>query len=102
MYKRLLFGFICAFIVLAGVWHTAVAGEFYIVKPGDTLSKIALAHNTTVAELARLNHIRNPNLIYAGQRLIIPGLEPTGPTGPWPDYARSHADWHTRAATGRP
>lgn len=44
----------------------------YIVRPGDTLYAIAVAHNTTVSELVRLNAIRDPNLIYPGQRLILP------------------------------
>ncbi|MGE5553361.1 MAG: polysaccharide deacetylase family protein [Betaproteobacteria bacterium] len=44
----------------------------YIVRPGDTLYAIAAAHNTTVSELVRLNAIRDPNLIYPGQRIILP------------------------------
>lgn len=47
-------------------------GNIYIVKKGDTLSRIALKFNTTVRELARLNNIRNVNLIYIGQILQIP------------------------------
>ena len=42
---------------------------------GDTLSKIALEYETTVEEIASLNNIKNPNLIYAGDSLIIPGKE---------------------------
>lgn len=45
------------------------------IKKGDTLSEIAIKYNTTVAELVRLNNIKNPNLIYAGATLIIPGKE---------------------------
>ena len=44
----------------------------YIVKRGDTLSQIALKFSTTVSAIARLNNIKNVNLIYTGQRLIIP------------------------------
>ena len=44
----------------------------YIVKPGDTLSGIALRFGTTYQEIAAYNNISNPNLIYAGQRLLIP------------------------------
>ena len=43
----------------------------YIVKPGDTLSQIAMKYGTTVSEIARLNGIRNVNLIYPGQVLEI-------------------------------
>lgn len=44
----------------------------YKIKVGDTLSKIARAHNTTVSELARLNNILNINLIRAGKVIKIP------------------------------
>ena len=43
----------------------------YIVKKGDTLSKIALNYDTSVTKIATENGIQNPNLIYPGQRLII-------------------------------
>ena len=43
----------------------------YKVKRGDTLSEIAQTHNTTVRHLAQINGIRNPNLIYAGEIIII-------------------------------
>lgn len=56
------------------------------IKQGDTLSKIAAANSTTVAELLKANlGITNPNLIYAGKTLTIPttgvGLEKTLPAG---------------------
>lgn len=44
---------------------------YYYVKRGDTLSHIALWYNTTVENLVRLNNIKNPDLIYIGQRLLI-------------------------------
>ena len=43
-----------------------------IIKWGDTLSQLALEYNTTVEVLAQLNNIENPNLIYAGNTLIVP------------------------------
>lgn len=42
------------------------------IKWGDTLYKIAKQYNTTVEELVKLNNISNPNLIYAGNTLIVP------------------------------
>ncbi len=45
----------------------------HIVQPGETLYSIARAYGVDVYELARVNYLVNPNLIYAGQRLIIPG-----------------------------
>ena len=43
----------------------------YKVQRGDTLSEIAQKHNTTVAHLAQINNIKNPNLIYTGEIIII-------------------------------
>lgn len=45
--------------------------NYYTVKPGDTLGKIARAHNTTVDNLVKLNNIKNPDVISAGQKLIL-------------------------------
>jgi LysM repeat protein/GH25 family lysozyme M1 (1,4-beta-N-acetylmuramidase) len=45
----------------------------YKVRKGDTMSQIAAAHGVTLTALERANPtVRNPNLIYAGQTLIIP------------------------------
>lgn len=51
----------------------------YTVKKGDTLSGIALLHNTTVEALASTNGIQNVNLIHMGQVLQIPTKESTKP-----------------------
>lgn len=48
----------------------------YVVQPGDTAYSIAVRHGTTVWVLARANNLANPNWIYAGQRLVIPGGQP--------------------------
>lgn len=45
----------------------------YVVQPGDTLSKIAAEHGTTVAAIAEANGITNVNYLFIGQELIIPG-----------------------------
>ena len=45
--------------------------ETYKVVRGDTLSEIAVRFNTTVSYLAKLNNIKNVNLIYVGQVLKI-------------------------------
>ena len=47
------------------------SSTLYTVKRGDTLSEIAMRYRTTVSTLAGINGIRNPNLIYPGQRIII-------------------------------
>lgn len=43
----------------------------YEVKSGDTLSEIAKKYGTTVDNLVKKNGIKNPNLIYVGQRLEV-------------------------------
>jgi len=45
----------------------------YTIVPGDTLGRIAARFGTTYQAIAALNGISNPNLIYAGQVLKIPG-----------------------------
>ena len=45
--------------------------EYYTIKQGDTLSKIAQKFNTTVNQLVSWNNIKNANLIYAGQKIRV-------------------------------
>ena len=45
----------------------------YVVKSGDTLSKIAAQYGTTYQKLAEYNNIANPSLIRVGQQIKIPG-----------------------------
>lgn len=55
--------------------HSATAGaasKTYLVKPGDTLFRIAAVHGTTVAALKSANQLHATQL-KAGQRLILPG-----------------------------
>ena len=45
---------------------------YHHVVPGDTLGKIAAKYGTTVKKLMALNpHIKNENLIYAGDTLRV-------------------------------
>jgi LysM repeat protein len=44
----------------------------HVVRSGETLSSIAARYGTTVARLASANHLANPNLIIAGERLRVP------------------------------
>jgi lysozyme len=61
--------------VPAGTTTTPPQTNFikYLIKPGDTLFAIALAHHTTVDAIVKANpQITNPNLIFAGETLNIP------------------------------
>lgn len=58
----------------------APTSETYTVQPGDTLASIAQQYGITIEELARVNNIKNVNLLSIGQILIIPA------TARAPDY----------------
>lgn len=51
---------------------TVAKSSIYTVQKGDTLRRIANAHNTTPQELARANNITNIDIIKVGQHLLIP------------------------------
>lgn len=55
-----------------------IGPETYIVQRGDFLDSIARRYDLSQSELLELNNLTNPNLIYAGQELIvsIPTLDP--------------------------
>jgi LysM repeat protein len=52
---------------------TALALAAYLVQPGDTLSGIAASHGVSLAAVEAANPNLDPNVIYAGQTLDIPG-----------------------------
>ena len=54
------------------ILNTNVSQEtIYIVKSGDTLSGIAQKYKTSYQKIASDNNIKNPNLIFPGQKLVI-------------------------------
>jgi LysM repeat protein len=65
----------------------------HVVKRGEYLKLIAARYGTTVSAIVRLNGIKNPNLIYPGQRLKIPvRCSQPGP-GPTPQPPSSSKPW---------
>lgn len=50
-------------------------GPVYVVQSGDTLNIIAARFNVSVDDLIAVNNIENPNMLAAGQELVIPGLQ---------------------------
>lgn len=56
-----------------------VGTSSYVIQPGDVLSRIAANFGVLLRDLVELNGISNPDRIYAGQSLTIPGNEVTIP-----------------------
>ncbi len=52
---------------------TSVPTQYHVVQLGEGLASIADDYGMTVEQIAALNDITNPDLIYAGQRLIVAG-----------------------------
>ncbi len=69
--------------------------KIHVVKRGEYLKLIAARYGTTVSVLVKLNGIRNPNLIYPGQRLKVPVPCPK-PPGPVPTPPPSEGAWKGR------
>jgi murein DD-endopeptidase MepM/ murein hydrolase activator NlpD len=63
-------------LVIPGQGSAAAPADYEVVS-GDTLSRIARQHGTTVATLAQLNGLAPPYTIKIGQRLHLPGGAPT-------------------------
>ncbi|MCH6256660.1 LysM peptidoglycan-binding domain-containing protein [Puniceicoccaceae bacterium K14] len=55
---------------------TQVDTSVYVVKKGDSLSKIAARQNVTLAELKRANSLKS-DMIGIGQKLVIPNTSKT-------------------------
>ncbi|MGL4648439.1 MAG: LysM peptidoglycan-binding domain-containing protein [Caldilineaceae bacterium] len=47
--------------------------EIYVVQAGDSLFGIAASLGVDVEALAEANNITNPDLLFSGQRLVVPG-----------------------------
>lgn len=53
-------------------WPKKPAGGRYIVKKGDSLWKIARRYGVSLEKLIQANNIKNPDMIYPGQEIVIP------------------------------
>ena len=86
----------------------AFADGSYVVQPGDTVSEIAVQHDTTVAAIVAANELAaGGDLIFSGERLVIPsahgspstsgsstsGSSTSGSSNPGPHARR--IVWHT-------
>lgn len=78
-----------------GVYDENGHAVAYAVQAGNTLGAIAGRFETTVAAIAAKNNIANPNLIHAGQLLILPGAAQKPALKPLDTVAREviRGDW---------
>lgn len=78
--KALLCFLVTLFLFSASPLEAAPGPEgtvIHVVEQGENLTLIASRYGTTVEAIVQANAIANPNLIYVGQRLVIPsGNEP--------------------------
>jgi uncharacterized protein (TIGR02594 family) len=75
--------------------QSAASGDVHLIRPGETLSQLAREYNTDVATLMRLNGLSNPNLIHAGDLLLLQpgGQAAPGATGAGPQTPGSGGSW---------
>ncbi len=79
--KKIAFGALFGLLILGAVIGVnnpgapahAAGCNGYTVRSGDTLGGIASRYGVSWGSIASYNNIGNPNLIYAGQTLCIPG-----------------------------
>jgi murein DD-endopeptidase MepM/ murein hydrolase activator NlpD len=62
--------------VIADIRTITTTGLRHTVASGETLFTIAQRYGVTTQELQDANNISNASVIYAGQELVVPGVEP--------------------------
>lgn len=67
-----------------------------IVKPGDSLTKIAKANNMSVQELAQFNNISNPDFISINQKIKIPTKDNKTKEYRWKDVSQYEQEVNKR------
>lgn len=69
----------------AGITAAGAGAAFatdYTVKAGDTLSEIAQANGADWHQLAKINNLKDPNLILIGQTLTLDGVKKAADPAP--------------------
>ncbi|MBI2862527.1 MAG: LysM peptidoglycan-binding domain-containing protein [Chloroflexi bacterium] len=54
-----------------------LAAYFYLVEPGDTMTRLARRFATTVVDLVEANSLSDPNRVVSGQPLALPSQPPS-------------------------
>ncbi len=87
MRRILLITCVVALLLVSFAPASAQYGQtIHIVERGETLASIARWYGVTVQAIASANGIWNPNLVYAGSRLIIPTGGSPQPPPPQQNY----------------
>lgn len=81
-------------LTTAGIVVSADGDIWHIVKWGENLTQIAAMYGVTVEEIMTANGLTNPNLIYAGQKLLIPSTTPYITHIVQPGETLSSIAWH--------
>ena len=73
MLKKIFTSLFCIFLIASTV---SAAPLTYTVQPGDSLWQIAVKNQVGISELIAENpQIKNPNLIYSGQKVLLPNMQ---------------------------
>jgi soluble lytic murein transglycosylase-like protein len=84
MVRRTAIGFAAAAVALGWLLPGAGQARAYEVRPGDTLWAISHRTGVPVDRIARDNRLADPNVILAGQRLVVEGEAAAAPAAPTP------------------
>jgi soluble lytic murein transglycosylase-like protein len=76
-------------IVVVAVLALGGTAGTYVVRPGDTLSSIAGHLGVSVGDLAKANHLTDPDRVAVGQALTVPSRASAPPSAA-PSPARTH------------
>ena len=45
--------------------------KYYVIKKGDTLSRVAKMYHTTVSKLCKINHLKESSILQIGQKIYL-------------------------------
>jgi murein DD-endopeptidase MepM/ murein hydrolase activator NlpD len=65
----------CGALRLRGEGELDRRGVYHVIRPGESLYRIARTYGVEVEDLAKVNHLSDPSKIRAGTRLFIPGAQ---------------------------
>ena len=72
--------------------YGSAEGVVHTVQPGQTLTDIAITYSVPIESIAQANGITDPSKIYAGERILIPGVTKTF----WDDVVKLSKGKHTQ------